>query len=206
MIGVGAVWRRLWPYWVAAMLFMLGNIAVYVAQTGTAMNRESRLRSDVQELEQEVVRLQRIQREAEADRAAVADIESRLREFKDSILGSPEERLIAILREIGTATRSAGLLTEGYRYRFSTNSDAPLLLFGISFRVVGRYDQIRQLLGEIQTSAQFLAVSRISFSGETDARQRQLDISIQMETYFAVDDEASLRAAAARYGSGGGRR
>ncbi len=207
MIGAASVWRRLWPYWVLALLFMLANVGVYVAQTGTAMSRESRLQAQVQELESEIARLERIQRQAEADRAQVAEIEKRLLEFKQSILSSPEERLIATLREIGTATRAAGLLTEGYRYRFSKDRDAPLLLFEISFKVVGTYDQIRQLLGHIQTSQQFLSVSRISFSGETEARQRQLDIAVQMETYFAVDDEESLRQVAERYSSraGGGR-
>ena len=204
MIGATTVWRRLWPYWVPAMLFMVANIAVYLAQTSTAMNRETRLRDQIERLQHEVVRLERIHADASADREAVADIEARLLEFNQTILGSPEERLIAILREIGTATRSAGLLTDRYQYSFSSDRDSSLVLFGISFRIEGTYDQVRQLLSSIQTSHQFLSVSRISFSGETDAQRRQLSISIRLETYFAVSDEEDLRAVAARYSTGVG--
>lgn len=63
----------------------------------------------------------------------------------------------------------------------------------ISFAVIGRYEQVRQMIGFMQASPEFLIVEAVSFRGEQEAMTRDIRISIKVATVLATANAAKLR-------------
>mgnify|MGYP001822983568 CR=1 len=186
-------WQRMTAVWVPAVIVCLVMIAVYAWQTSGSVGREAQLRDDITSLENEVARLTRTLEQAEGERDAVADLDLQFNYLYDEVFGDLDERLTNILREVGTATREAGLLPGSFSYSASEDRRLDQVRFSIQFAVEGEYPQIRQLLASVQTSPEFLIVEHIGFAGEEDATTRELQISIRLATVFAEADEELLR-------------
>jgi Tfp pilus assembly protein PilO len=179
--------------WVPAVIVCLVTIAVYAYQTSGSVGREAQLRDDITGLENQVARLTRTLEQAESERDAVADLDLQFNYLYDEVFGNLDERLTNILREVGTATREAGLLPGSFSYSASEDRQLDQVRFSIQFAVEGEYPQIRLLLASVQTSPEFLIVEHIGFAGEEDATTRELQISIRLATVFAEANEELLR-------------
>lgn len=186
-------WRRMLLVWLPAVLLCLVAAAVFLWQNSESGGRSSQLRNRVVELDAELARLEALERATSGDRERVAQLDEQFGSLYGEVFGSLDDRLTSILREVGSATRSAGLLPGAYSYSASEDKKSGFIRFGILFSVEGEYHQIRQLLAELQSSPEFLVVQDLGLSGDEDPVSRDLKISLRLATFVAEADENQLR-------------
>lgn len=185
-------WRRLLPVWLPAVGLCLIAAAAYVWQSSETGGRAAGVRNEIADLEAEIVRLENLTAKVEKERATVADLNERFDDLHARVFRSLDDRLTDILTEVGLATRSAGLLPGAYKYEAEDERKTGYVRFSIQFGVEGRYEQIRQLIAALQSSAEFLIVESISFSGDEAANVQQLSISVRVSTYLSDASRETL--------------
>jgi len=185
-------WQRLLPVWLPAVVLCLLSAGVLIWQTSESGGRAALVRNSVEDLEAELVRLEQIHAEAVGERAAVAELNARFGHLYGDVFGSLDERLTGILRAVGLAARGAGLLPGRYGYKAEEDRKLRYIRFTIQFAVVGEYSQIRQMLGALQSSPEFLVVENIAFSGEEEAASRTLKIGVTVATFVTEADPSIL--------------
>ena len=176
-------WRRMVLVWLPATLLCLASIGVYVWQG--SLGRETRLRERVAELEGSLARLEKAGADAARDRADVAAIEAELESTYRELFGALDARLVPILREMGAAARAAGMLPASISYAFNKDRHAGTTEFTVKFAVEGTYQQVRTLLGTLQTSSEFLSVKSLAFRGEAEATSNVIGIAVEVGTILA---------------------
>ncbi len=186
-------WRRMLAIWLPAVAACLAAAAFFLWQSSESGGRNSQLRNRVVELEAELTHLEALQRATGGDRERVALLDEQFSTLYGEVFGNLDERLTSILREVGAATRAAGLLPGTYSYSASKEQKTGFIRFGIQFGVRGEYHQIRTLLAELQSSPEFLVVQNLSLAGDEDPVSRELDIGIRLATFVAEADETQLR-------------
>ena len=199
-------WKRLLAVWVPAALLLAIGIGGLIWLSGSTVGRQAQVENEVQKLEEQVSRLQRVRTQAARERQAVEQLYKNIAFLNDSVFGSLDKRLTPILREVGTATRVAGLRPGRYNYDASKNKKLGLFELGIRFNVTGRYAQMVNLLNTLHASPQFLVVDSIRLAGEKGTASDELKLAIHISTYLARADENMLKALTAGTKSSGGTR
>jgi len=187
-------WIRLAAVWILAVAFCLAALGILIWQTSGPMGRRGLIEKQIEQLNQEIDRLDLMTQQARAERDQVAKTGETLERIDGELFGKLDDRMTAVLREVGMASRGAGLLPGGFSYREVINDRTGGVRFGIVFSVEGTYEQIRSLLESLQASPQFLIIDSISFKGEEDARSQILSIRLQVSTYLAEAEVGKLRA------------
>ena len=185
-------WRQLLPVWLPTVVVCVLAAAVYAWQTSETGGRAALVRNSVDELEKEITRLEQIRDQVERERTAVAELNEQFEFLYGEVFGDLDERLTGILRAVGSATRSAGLMPHGYSYSAEEDRKHQHIQFAIQYSVIGDYSQIREMLSALQSSPEFLIVEDIAFSGEEEATNRDLAIAVQVATYVARADPKTL--------------
>lgn len=194
MTGGWKPWQRLLPVWLPLVLLCIANLALYGWMTSESLGRAAQLERNLSDLEADLARLRRAQRLAAEERVAVETLNRELDRLRAEVFGSLDERLTAILRAIGAGVRDASLMPGNYGYSWSDEKDLELVRFEITFAVDGEYSQLRRMLSNLQSSPQFLVVSRLSLAGEAQATTRELRIGVTIATYLARADREQLKA------------
>ncbi len=187
-------WVRLAGVWVLAVLFCLAAVGVLMWQTSGPLGRRGLIESQIEDLNQEIDRLEVITGQARDERIRVTEAGETLERIDGELFGKLDDRMTAVLREVGLASRGAGLLPASFSYREVINDKTGGVRFGIGFSIEGTYEQIRTLLVSLQASPQFLIIDSISFRGEEDARSQVLSIRLQVSTYLAEAELGKLKA------------
>ncbi len=185
-------WRRLLPVWLPVALFALANLSVYVWLSSETIGRRAALESSVGDLRQTIARLERARTRASGDRTSVEALQVDLDRMYDEVFANLDDRLTAILRAVGDATRQAGVRPGTFSYSATEDKKLGLWKFQISFNFEAGYRQVRQLLDALADSNQFLIVDRISFTGDADAHSQDLRIALAVSTYVARADKELL--------------
>lgn len=186
-------WRRLLAVWLPAVVLCIVTGAFYVWQTSESGGRRAQIQNEIEELERELARLERMRHAAASDREAVAEINRQFDLLYNDTFGNLEERLTKILRAVGSATREAGLLPSTFTYSAKEDKDTGFIRFGVRFAVQAEYRQIREMLAALQASPEFLVVENLNLTGDEDPINRELAISVNIATFLAEADEAQLR-------------
>ena len=186
-------WKRLAAVWLPAVTLCAAAAFFYTWQTSESGGRRANVRNQILELETELERMETLQGATTSDRARVAELEGQFSQLYGEVFGNLDERLTGILRSVGSATRNAGLLPDSYAYSARDEKRTGFIRFSIGFSVRGEYQQIRQMLAELQGSPEFLVVENLSFSGDADPVSRELDMSVQIATFLSEADERQLR-------------
>jgi Tfp pilus assembly protein PilO len=179
--------------WLPAVVLCLTTAAFYLWQTSESGGRRAQVQNEIEELEQELIRLEHMQQAAASDRAAVAEINRQFDLLYSQTFGNLDERLTRILREVGSATRDAGLRPSTFTYSAKEERGTGFIRFGIRFSVQAEYRQIRQMLAAFQASHEFLVVENLNLTGDEDPINRELAISVNVATFLAEADQAQLR-------------
>lgn len=185
-------WRRLLPVWLPAVGLCLIAAAAYVWQSSASGGRATGVRAEIDELETEIGRLQGLLAQVEGERATVASVNETFDLLYGKVFRSLDDRLTNILREVGLATRSAGLLPGAYKYQAEEDKKTGYVRFSIVFSVNGQYAQMRQLIAAIQSSPEFLVVEGIAFSGDEQAATQELMIAVRVATYLSEASRETL--------------
>lgn len=186
-------WRRLLAVWLPAVGLCLVTAIFYVWQTSESGGRRAQIRSQIEELEREIARLDGLRLATASDRESVAEINRQFELLNDNVFGDLEQRLTRILRAVGSATREAGLLPGSFTYTATEDQTTGFIRFGVRFSVDAEYPQLRKLLAALQVSPEFLVVENLNLSGDEDPVSRELSISVTVATFLAEADERQLR-------------
>lgn len=186
-------WRRLFAVWLPAVVLSVVSATVFVWQTSESGGRRAQVRDQIEELEQEIARLERLQSAVVSDRETVAQIDRQFDLLYSETFGNLDQRLTRILRAVGGATREAGLLPGTFSYSADDSRETGFIRFGVRFSVGGEYQQIRQMLSALQSSPEFLVVETLNLSGVEDPLSRDLKISVSIATFLAEADPSRLR-------------
>jgi Tfp pilus assembly protein PilO len=186
-------WKRLLAVWLPAVMACVATVALYVWQTSESGGRRAQVRSQINDLESEIARLDGLLAATTTDRDRVAELERQFSHLYADVFGDLDDRLTDILRAVGSATRNAGLLPESFAYSANEERGTGFIRFGVQFSVEGEYGQIRQMLAELQASPEFLVVQNLSLSGDEDPVSHVLGINVSIATYLAEADEQQLR-------------
>jgi Tfp pilus assembly protein PilO len=186
-------WKRLAAVWLPAVMVCVAAAALYVWQTSESGGRRAQVRSQIDGLEAELVRLDGLLDATSADRDRVAELERQFSLLYADMFGNLNDRLTDILRAVGSATRNAGLLPDSFTYSADEDRGTGFIRFGVQYSVVGEYRQIRQMLAELQASPEFLVIEKLSLSGDEDPVSRELKMTVGIVTYLAEADAQQLR-------------
>ena len=186
-------WRRLLPVWLPAVLLAVGSVALYVWQTSDRVGRAAQLETQVESLEAEIARLERLREQAAAERRLVEEVEAEFQRLYGDVFGRLDERLTRIMRAIYSATRDSGLNPGSFGYKLDDKDLSGAQRLTISFAVAGEYEQVRQMLASLQMSPEFLVVESIQFTGEAEAVTRRLAITVRVSTFLSEADPEQLR-------------
>jgi Tfp pilus assembly protein PilO len=193
MIWQWEPWRRLLVFWVPAVVLAVATFGIFVWQSSGSVGTEARLDKSIESLEEGVAHLEEVREDAEHRREAVAQLESDLTTLVTERFGSLEQRLTAIMRTVGDATRGAGLLPATFAYGVKEDEKLGLIRFTIKFSVDGEYKQLRDMLAAVAASDQFLMVEHLALVGEEEARSRNIGISVELSTYLNSADSELLK-------------
>ena len=186
-------WRRLLAVWLPSVVLCAVTVGVYVWQTSESGGRRAQIRNQIEDLEQEIARLERIQLATASDRKTVEEIDRQFDILYNDVFGDLDQRLTRILRAVGTATREAGVLPSSFSYSAADDQATGFIRFGIRFSVDAEYMQIRRMLAALQSSHEFLVVEDLNLSGDEDPVTRELGISVNISTFLAEADAGQLR-------------
>lgn len=186
-------WRRLLAVWLPAVLLCVVTATVFVWQTSESGGRRTQVRNQIEELEQEIARLEHLQLAVVSDRETVAEIDRQFDILYSETFGDLDRRLTRILRAVGTATREAGLLPGSFSYSATDSRETGFIRFAVRFSVDGEYQQIRQMLSALQSSPEFLVVETLNLAGAEDPLSRDLKISVGIATFLAEADSNQLK-------------
>lgn len=185
-------WIRLAAVWILAVAFCLTTLGVLIWQTSGPLGRRGLIESEIDQLNEDIDRLDLMARQAREERVNVVEAGETLERIDGELFGRLDERMTEVLREIGAASRDAGLLPDGFSYRESVDNRTDGVRFGTGFSVEGTYEQVRTLLAFLQASPQFLIIDSLSLKGEEDARSQTLAIRLQVSTYLAETELGKL--------------
>jgi Tfp pilus assembly protein PilO len=185
-------WRRLLPIWLPAVGLCAVAATLYLWQSSESGGRAAGLRSQIEELEAEKARLEGLLAQVEGERATVAAVNESFDLLYGQVFRGLDDRLTNILREVGLATRSAGLLPGSYKYDAEEDQKTGYVRFSIQFSVTGEYAQIRKLIAAVQSSPEFLVVEQIAFTGDEAAATSELTVAVRVATYLSEANRETL--------------
>ena len=186
-------WRRLLAVWLPSVALCALALTAYLWQTSESGGRRAQIRNQIEDLEQEIARLERLQRAAASDREAVAEIDRQFAILNGEVFGDLDQRLTRILRAVGSATREAGVLPGTFSYTAADDRETGFIRFGVRFSVEAEYTQIRRILAALQSSPEFLVVENLNLTGDENPVSRDLAISLNVATFLAEADTGQLR-------------
>lgn len=186
-------WRRLLAVWLPAVILCALTAGAYVWQTSESGGRRAQIRRQIEDLEREIARLERMQEAAVSDRETVAEVDRQFDLLYNDVFGDLDQRLTRILRAVGSATREAGILPGTFSYTATDDQVTGFIRFGVRFSVDAEYVQIRRMLAALQSSPEFLVVENLNLSGDEDPVSRELSISVNISTFLAEADASQLR-------------
>ena len=186
-------WRRLLAVWLPAVILCALTAGAYAWQTSESGGRRAQIRRQIEDLEREIARLERMQEAAVSDRETVAEVDRQFDLLYNDVFGDLDQRLTRILRAVGSATREAGILPGTFSYTATDDQVTGFIRFGVRFSVDAEYVQIRKMLAALQSSPEFLVVENLNLSGDEDPVSRELSISVNISTFLAEADASQLR-------------
>ena len=185
-------WLKLAWAWVTAVVLCISAIVVLVWQTSGPGGRQAQIKGQIEELREDITRMEQMMAQAEEERTQVSRTTRRLGEIQKDVFGRFEERLTAVMREIGSASRSVGMLPEGFTYSVKEVWSSDAVRFSTTFSVIGTFEQVRELLILLQGSSQFLIIESIGFAGEEDPRSNNLGIKLRVASFLTEVESERL--------------
>lgn len=192
----GDVWReRPWT-WIVPLAFVALNLLVFgiyrARYAGGVEKLEARYEQDAEVLAQ--------LRDSVAQANGLLTRAERQQEEIDLLysvhFATESERFTALLREVRTLARTAGLDPGSYTYPETDLEDFSLVQRQVNFGVEGTYEQLRTFLNLLELSDQFVTLETVALGGQsTGTSSPVLSVRLSLTTYFLDDglDPEQLR-------------
>jgi len=176
-----SLWRSRAALFAALGILLLASGAVLVVYHGFYDARLAALEATRNDLTR-----RREAAQGAADRAAeterrLAGLKAALDSFYGDVLGTRKERLASLIEDVDEITRKAGFSPSTVTYAEDVVPGAARLT--VSFRVEGRYADVKKLLFEFETSPKFLVPERVQVSLDENAPDL-LRVALSVAHYF----------------------
>jgi hypothetical protein len=189
MIRLAELWRSRLRVWLPALLFFVVNLALLLAHRlaisgweGALAGRLSRAETRIERLETEHRHLEGLLSDAERARTDIATV------YADT-LGVEAERLTAMMAEVKSLARRAGMQPEVISYPREELHGYGLRKKSFVFGVEGSYQELRRFINLLEVTPSFLVLEEIGLQ-EGGGSGVELQISLRLSTYFASDGDA----------------
>lgn len=186
-------WLQLWAVWIVPALLVVANAVWLGGLRGAALGRGSMLARQVREVEEQVSTLERQKRTLSETRQAVDDLDRRLSALRDGQLGSMRQRLVPFLVDVVQRGSEAGLAPKRIGYQARDDEKSGLVHFSATYELEGSYEKIRQYIGLLEASPQFVVVERLELRGVEDASALEIKVRLGVGTYFFDRDSELMR-------------
>lgn len=174
--------RRLLLYAWGALL--VANLGVLLAFTLPRTLAERNLERRAQQLRADVEAARERNQSLKArDELAVRNA-SDMGRFYRAVVGSREQTLLPVLRELEAAARELQLTTGSQSYEAKPLDGGPLVRFRIRLPVSGSYRQVVAFLDRIEHSSLFLTVDEIRLRERPQDGAGAADLSLIFSAYF----------------------
>lgn len=185
----GEIWRqRLW-IWVPALLFFLANVVAFAVYTVGYGGRLDALDETLATQEQTLKTLKTDQHAAEAMLTRVRTNEQQVAQLYAERLSTRSRRLTGITAEVQSMAQKAGLIPRTVTYPERDIEEFGLIQRSFIFTVQGTYAELRKFINLIEASRSFLSIDEVRVSGNAD--NQELDISLEISTLFAREDQGT---------------
>jgi Tfp pilus assembly protein PilO len=185
------------PIATALLVILALNGIFYLFLTRPRLELAAGTRASFQELNTQIQK-QRAGVEEVRDRLSTARCARfDLKRLRDEVLSNKVHRMTLVQKTLRELAQTFRMDPESIRYEFREVPDQPLVSFTISFPLRGSYVDLRQFLYHVEKSDHFLLIDSVGLSGSREGG-KQLNLSIRLSTYFAVDDSPLLDAGPSR--------
>ena len=186
----GGIWRAKVSLWLPALLFVLANVgALFVYRTFYA--------GEVRDLDQRLAAREEILVDLSRARQQRDDLVSLAEAGRQGIeqlhrerFSTEEKRLTAVINEVKTLARRAGLEPTAVNYPDEAYEEFGLRQRALAFGVQGSYRQLRQFINLLELSDSFLVLEEVRLSDAAGSDQN-LRISLRVKTLFSTKPDAS---------------
>ena len=187
-----SLWRSRAALFIALGVLLLANLAILVVYRVFYNVRLSGLEETRQSLVQrrDQARLA-LEKAREAERRLV-ELKKDLDAFYGDVLGTRKERLASLLEDVDAITRQAGFSPPTVSYAEDAVAGADRMT--ISFRVEGRYADIKRLLYTFETSPKFLVPERVQVALDENVPD-VLRVSLAVSHYFRPEGPRPVKRA-----------
>ena len=103
--------------------------------------------------------------------------------FQTGFLENKEQRLVAISDFLDKRTQARGVDKDTVSYQTRPSRDRGLQAYEINMPLLGRYRDIRALIGDIEASDLFLIITELSLDDDTASRGA-VRVQLSLVTYF----------------------
>ncbi len=128
----------------------------------------------------------------EAFRQAVEQAESDLRDLREGILSTRNQRLVEVEEELERLCREFGIDLNSVGFDNDLMLDEELDRFVMNVPLEGNYASLRKFLQAVEKSDEFLVVERVSLARGKEGG-RTLSLSINLATYFVAPEDVLAR-------------
>ena len=194
--GVDLWWERR-RLWLPAAVFALIGVGLLIGYRVALAGRLGLQSRAVEERERALAEL--VQQRQDSERLLTRARAARLAldGLYGESLGSQERRLTAIIGQVKTLARQAGLSgVEAISYADIPLENVPLVSKTIVFNARGGYEQLRGFVNLLEMTDAFLTLEEIRVHG--DASRSELGLQIKLSTLFATDERREPRTAPQR--------
>ena len=160
---------------------------------GEALNNLKRRTANIERLERYV------------DKLAQADID--METLRNDVLSSRDQRMVDVNIEVTSLCEQFNIPVEQVNYGTDILEREELDRYDISLPLEGSYSDLRRFLQAVESSDKFLIVQKVALRQQSDGRTRsnQLQLDIDLATYFTASEQLLESWKAMRTRQGGRR-
>ena len=186
-------WWRLWYVWLIPGLLVGLNLVWLAGVRGAVLGRGSLLTRQVEQLREDVSRLEGQKVHLDRTEKQLASLKGNLTALRDEELGSMGARLVPFLTDVVERAQQAGLQPERIGYTAQKDDKTGLVHFTARYSVKGNYERIRECVSLLESSPQFIIVEGLGLHGQEDASSLDVDVQLGVATYFSDADEKLMK-------------
>jgi len=185
-----SAWRARLPLLAVLLAIVAVNAAVLISYRSLVSARLGALTRERDTLATQVEATHESARKASEAAVQLEELESRLGVFYGETLGPRKERLAPLIEEIHAITKKAGFRVESWSYSEQELDGAEAI--SIRFGVSGRYEDIKRLLGVLESSQRFLVLEGVGV-GIEEAEPDLLHVNLTVNHYFLGRQRRGIR-------------
>ena len=193
----GGIWAKRAGLLGLAGLLLLGNLAFFLWYRATAggraealVARRTALERDLEGREKELSRLA-------GERDHLTQVSTTIREFYERRVGGQHKMLAAVVDEIHSVLKTAGVSPAEISYQTSSIPNPPLTEMRATFAYKGEYGSFKKLLAAFESNRRWIVVREIGLTRIPES-PGSVQVRVVLATYFAREEEPAARTVSLR--------